>query len=437
MLNLKINSTAQFSFVFFFGLLLPLFQVNAQIPKTVLYQGTLTDNTGLPVADGNYFIRFRIWSDSNSSNAAFEKWNGNIQSIIVVGGILEAKLGAPPMPALPSDIFSNDTNLYLGLTVEPAPELRPRIKFTAVPYAYKALVSDTSNVALGVVQNSITGAAIVDGSIELMDLNQSSANTGEVITWNGSNWAPASGSAATSKIDSISVGGGLGGGGDSGIIPIYVLPDALTSTHLASNSVSSSELQANSVGAVHLLPSSVGQSELATNSVGTSEVGDHSILGIDIVDEPGLVQSRNTNLVNLDNLAMTDLVTVTITTPYTGFIFLTGRVNLRVYGATNSSVALVQIDTAAGGTELAGQFSAVGFSTYPSTGDYKLNCSTQRVYQKNAGTYTFRLEARKIISVVQSQIEASSSILTAMYFPTSYGGVQPVGGETVEPEVER
>jgi len=437
MLYLKVNLAKQFYILLILGLLLPLFQVNSQIPKTVLYQGTLTDNNGLPVPDGTYFIRFRIWSDSINTDIAFEKWNGNIQSINVLGGLLEVKLGAPPMPSLPSEIFSNDTNLYLGLTVEPAPELRPRIKFTAVPYAYKALIADTASVALGVVQNSITGAGIVDGSVELKKLRQESAETGEVITWDGSNWVPAPGPATASKIDSISVGGGLGGGGDSGVIPIYVLPEGITAVHLAPNSVGGSEIQANAVGAVHILPSAVGQSELASSSVGTSEIGDNSIFGVDIADEPGLVQSRNTNLVSLDNLAMTDLVSVTITTPYPGFIFLTGRVNLRVYGATNSSIALVQIDEVAGGTELAGHYSSVGFSSYPTTGDYKFSCSNQRVFQKNAGTYTFRLEGRKLISNVLSQIEASSAILTALYFPTAYGGVQPVGEKTVEPEVEQ
>ena len=133
MLNLKINLSKQYCIVLFFGLLLPIFQVNSQVPRTVLYQGTLTDNSGLPVLDGNYFIRFRIWSDSINTDISFEKWNGNIQSIGVTGGLLEVKLGAPPMPSLPSDIFINDTNLYLGLTVEPAPELRPRNKVYDCP----------------------------------------------------------------------------------------------------------------------------------------------------------------------------------------------------------------------------------------------------------------------------------------------------------------
>lgn len=412
----------------------PVLNVSSQVPKTVLYQGTLTDNNGVPVVDGTYFIHFRIWSDSTSENTTFKKWDGNIQAFDIVGGILEAKLGAPPMAPLPNNIFTNDSNLYLGLQVGTAPELRPRIKFTAVPYAYKALFSDT---ALVVAQNSVSGASIIDGSIGLKELSQDSAASGEVITWDGSKWTTAPGSTGTSKIDSIAVGGGLGGGGDSGFISIYVLPDGITALQLSPNSVGSVELQSNSVGSAHILPSAVGQSELATSSVGTSEIADNAVIATDIFDEPGIAQSRKVDSILLLANAMTDLVSVTITIPSSGFIFLTGRVNLRFSGATNSSTALIEIDEVIGGTEIPGQYSSVGLSTYPSTGDYKFSCTSQRIYAKNAGTYTFRLEGRKIISVLQSQIEASSAILTAMYFPTSYGGVQPVGNATSTPEIER
>ncbi len=419
------------------GFVLPVFNANSQVPKTVLYQGTLTDNNGLPVLDGTYFIRFRIWSDSISNDIAFEVWNGNFQAINVIGGLLETKLGAAPMPPLPNDIFIHDTNLYLGLTISTAPELRPRIKFTTVPYAYKALISDTSLFALNVAQNSIDGNDIIDGSVGLIELNQDGAEPGEIISWDGSQWVAATNPNAIGDITSISAGGGLGGGGDSGDIPIYVLPDGITAVHLAPSSVGNAELQSNSVGSAEILPSAVGQSELATSSVGTSEIGDHTILAMDIVDEPGIAQSRNNGPVSLEPLEMTHLAAVTLTIPSGGFILLTGRVNLRFYGATNSSTALVQIDSDTLGTELAGYYSAVGFSSYPTTGDYKFSCTNQRVYQKNAGTYTFRLEARKLISVPQSQIEASNAILTAMYFPTSYGGVQPVSEPTIEPKVER
>jgi hypothetical protein len=405
----------------------------AQIPQTILYQGILTDSLGAAVPDGTYFIRFVIWSDAISSEPAFEKWNGNIQAIEVVGGLIESELGASPMPPLPPNLFDTDTSFYLGMTVGSGSELLPRIKFAAVPYSYKALIADTSKFALGVAANSITGAQILDASVGLSKLSQDGAQSGNVIVWNGTQWTPASQQTGIGDITSINVGSGISGGGDSGDVAIYILPDALTSLHLAPNSVGSSELQSNSVGTTHILPGAITSSDLAVSAIGTSEVADNSVRAIDLFDEPGIAQGKNVNTVSLDDQSMTSLCSLTITIPNSGFIYLSGRVNLRFYGATNSSLALVQIDTAAGGTQLAGQYTTVGFSTYPSSGDYNFNCTSQRTYFKTVGTYTFRLEGRRIISVPQSQVEASSAILTAVYFPTSYGGVQTVEEDVIVP----
>jgi len=402
-----------------------LFQMGAlsQIPRTVLYQGTLTDNNGLPVPDDTYFIRFRIWSDSSSADISHEKWNSNIQTFDVLGGLLEAKLGAPPMPALPNDIFDKDTNLYLGMSIDTAPELRPRIKFSAVPYAYKALLSDTAAIALVTAQNSVTGSSIVDGSIGLMELSQSGALSGEVIKWDGSQWVTSPVSGANGDITAVGVGSGLAGGGDSGAVAIYVPPDGIQSLHLAPNSVGNSELATNSVGSLEIAPGAVGTSDLAVSSIGSSEIIDNSILGADIIDEPGLAQNRNADTFDLDNLMMIDLAIVTLTTPASGFIFLTGRVNFRMYGATSNNLAYLQIDQAINGTEIPGSYSVCGFAGYPATGDYFFTGTCQRTFFMSAGTHTFRLEARQIASSLQSFIAASSPILTAMYFQRSYGGV--------------
>lgn len=409
----------------------------SQVPRTILYQGTLTDSDGLPVLDGTYFIRFRIWTDSSSNDISQEKWNGNIQAIEVLGGLLEAKLGAPPMPPLLNDIFSNDTNLYLGMTVGTAPELRPRIKFSAVPYAYKALVSDSAAIALTVAQNSITGGSIVDGSIGLGELSQSGATSGDVIKWDGSQWITAPDSGSSGDISAVGVGSGLAGGGDSGAVAIYVPPDGISSIHIAPNSVGSSELQVNSVGSSEIAPGAVGTSDLASSSIGTSEIIDNSIFGVDIVDEPGLVQNRSADTVDLENFRMNDLATVTIVTPASGFIFLTGRVNFRMYGATSNNLAYLQIDQTQYGTEIGGSYSACGFVSYPTTGDHFFTGTCQRTYFKSAGTHTFRLEARQIASAAQSFIEAFSPILTALYFPTSYGAVVLTSEQPPTPDPDK
>ena len=401
--------------------------VLSQIPRNILYQGTLTDNNGNLVPDGTYFIRLRIWSDSISNDISFEKWNSNIQAFEIAGGILESHLGAQPMPPLPNGVFENDTNLFLGMTIGTSPELRPRIKFAAVPYAYKALVADTSAVAMSLTPNAVTGINVVDGSLSLVELSQSGANSGDIIKWNGSQWSPSSDSGSNGDITGISVGTGLAGGGDSGSVFIYIPPDGILSIHLATNSVGGTELAPNSVGTTHIAPGSVGTSDLAPSSVGTSEIIDNSIFGVDVVDEPGLAQNRSADTINLDNLVMVDLAVVSITIPASGFIFLSGRANFRMYGAISNNLAYLQIDQNQGGTEIGGSFSVAGFSSYPTSGDHFFTGNCQRTYFKSAGTHTFRLEARKITSSAQSFCEAFSPILTALYLPTSYGPVTLTG----------
>jgi hypothetical protein len=270
----------------------------------------------------------------------------------------------------------------------------------------------------------------------LAKLSQDGALTGEVIAWDGSKWSASSAGGGAGDITSIIVGSGIAGGGESGDVAVYIPPDGITAIHIAPNAVGSSELQANSVGSAHILPGAVSSSDLAVSSVGSSEIADNSILSTDIQDEPGMAQTRNVDTVSLINLAMTDLATLTITIPNSGFIFLTGRSNLRFYGATNPSTALLQIDETSGGTQIAGQFTSTGLASYLSIGDYKFNCTSQRTYFKNAGIYTFRLEGIKVISVPQSIVEASTSVLTAIYLPTSYGTVQTVKEGSVVPEAE-
>jgi len=166
---------------------------------------------------------------------------------------------------------------------------------------------------------------------------------------------------------------------------------------------------------------------LAPSSVGTSEIIDNSIFGVDVVDEPGLAQNRSADTINLDNQVMADLAVVSITIPASGFIFLSGRANFRMYGATSNNLAYLQIDQNQAGTEIGGSFSVAGFSSYPTSGDHFFTGNCQRTYFKSAGTHTFRLEARKITSSVLSLCEAFSPILTAIYLPTSYGPVTLTG----------
>jgi len=247
----------------------------ADVPGILKYQGTLTDTLGDPITDGTYFIRFVIWDDSLSTDPANELWNSNIQTYLVLGGLLESNLGESPTPTIGSDIFSGTGSLFLGITVGTEPELRPRIKLASAPFAFKSALSDTATVALSVPLNSIS----------LSSLTQSFADSGQVIKWSGSVWVAAPDETGIGNISSVTAGSGLTGGGSSGDILLAIATNGIISGHISLDAVGSNQIAANAVGL----------SEMGNNAVGGPQIIDNSISGIDIVDEPGIASVQQHN----------------------------------------------------------------------------------------------------------------------------------------------
>lgn len=83
------------------------------------------------------------------------------------------------------------------------------------------------------------------------------------------------------------------------------------------------------------------------------------------LDEPGISQNVNSNLLVLNSAAMTDIVTTTITIPDAGYIVIEASTTLQIAGITEGhGWSLVQIDETAGGTYLPG-YTIVGAEVLP------------------------------------------------------------------------
>ena len=163
---------------------------------------------------------------------------------------------------------------------------------------------------------------------------------------------------------------------------------------------------------------------------GETELAKDAIEAYEIEDEPGIVQGMKSGSLTLTSSStMQDIITVKITIPASGYIVLNGRTQFEFSGSTASQGAYMQIDESAGGGTLNGHYSAVYASQLPTTGYYSHNCTSQRTYYKSIGTYTFRLEAKRITN--NGTTKCWQSILTAMYFPTSYGDVISKTSETL------
>ena len=111
---------------------------SAQLPKTINYQGVLTDNGGTVVADGSYSLTFRLYTVP-TGGAPF--WICT-EPVTVTKGIFSAVLGKTF--ALTS---SFDAQYYLGISVAGGAELVPRSALTASAYSLNSLaVTGTDNI---------------------------------------------------------------------------------------------------------------------------------------------------------------------------------------------------------------------------------------------------------------------------------------------------
>jgi hypothetical protein len=115
----------------------------AQVPPFVSYQGRLKDGAGTPY-DGTKLVKFAVYD-----GAGIPLWNSGFVLTTFNAGLFTTTLGGSGQPALPGSIFAADTGLTIGITVDTDPEIAPRTRFVAVPYAFAALYADTSEVAPG------------------------------------------------------------------------------------------------------------------------------------------------------------------------------------------------------------------------------------------------------------------------------------------------
>ena len=128
--------------------------INAQIPRTLSYQGLLTDSLGNPKADGLYTITFRLY-DVNDGGSAL--WTES-KSVQIKRGLFSTILGDQTVI---STSVTFEKPYWLSIQVETESELSPRLPLTAVGYSLYSTKSDTSKFTLNNPSGWIHTANIV------------------------------------------------------------------------------------------------------------------------------------------------------------------------------------------------------------------------------------------------------------------------------------
>ncbi|MEW6512298.1 MAG: hypothetical protein AB1428_15215 [Bacteroidota bacterium] len=158
--------------------LMAVVAANAQVPRTLNYQGTLGTG-GTPVPDGNYNVTFRLYTAPSGGSAAWTE----AQLVQTRNGVFNAILGKiTPLPA------SFNTAYWLSLQIGVDPELSPRIEMTGVCYSLHTVtadsarkVSDAAITTAMLANNAVTSAKIADGTITGADVAGSTLTAADIL----------------------------------------------------------------------------------------------------------------------------------------------------------------------------------------------------------------------------------------------------------------
>jgi hypothetical protein len=174
---------------------------DATINRQISFQGKLTNTDGTNVTDGNFSIRFRIYTSPAADGAAACSanscmWEETQATVAVSGGIFQVALGSGT--ALPGSVDFNNSGLYLGVKVGSDAEMTPRIQLTAAPYAFNSDTLDgldsSAFVQLAAGNLNIGSGTITSGAVNGLSLAQAAdgftvagGTTSRTLTVQGAN----------------------------------------------------------------------------------------------------------------------------------------------------------------------------------------------------------------------------------------------------------
>ena len=391
---------------------------SAGVPAEITVQGRLTNSTGSPVTPGAKTLTFKIF---NAETAGIEIWPGGVGEIQTITTDAEGRWTAQvgSLVPIPDSVFNRSTR-WLQITVYDGvnpPEILSRLRLTTSPYSYRVSTVDSASggrlTSALVVPDVQLGSPTLDGSLELYR----NGSAVPILTMD----------------DYSGLGGGLACFTDKGKQTAIIEPDVDGPGgyfSVARDSLGNPAFYVDGVafGTTGAQVGISGATRSALFAMGATDDNDavvlpaSSISAAELLDEPGIAANNKGDSTVLNTTAMVDINTVSVTIPNSGYIVVQGKAFVNCTGTVSANIATVQIDETSGGTVANPYAVYAGLSGYADGTANWFPVYVTRTYYKAAGTYTFRMEGRQDPASA-GNAEVWWPMLSAVYYPTSYGSV--------------
>jgi hypothetical protein len=383
-------------------------------PNLVALQGRVTLTGGGTVPDGSHTFFFRLFGFSSGGAAVFSE-----PAILnTLDGVFSHNLGTGV--SLPNTIFQDNDSLWLEIEVN-GEIMTPRSRFTSVPYSHLADGLECDNGG--------------GGGFTQLELNKPLGRLSLFFNNEVARLSPGSllldATSVTSSPDISLQSSGSGAG-----LTLRKQGD-LNGINMSGGSTAN--------GASLALSDGAGNFTIVLNPAfpDPAQLPDESIESVEIADESGIAGASNglTTTLTQGVGTMEDVLTVTITIPAPGYVWVTARGTIRRSGTVGQNSLSVQIDKTAGGSASSSHRLLAGASSHSAAG-YQEDMPfyiDRKYFEVAPGAFTYRVEASAhSTNSAGALTQIITPSITATYFPTSYGTVTTtVSGEESEQFVDK